>query len=483
MKEFSTIANVTSGREERRTCSTAAGCGERRERLNVYFLGIGGIGMSALARYFLHEGQRVAGYDRLRSHLTDQIEAEGAVVHYEEDPALIPADFRDPATTIVVYTPAVPADHTELRWFEEHGFEIVKRSQMLGYLSQGKFVMAVAGTHGKTTTTTLVAWLNHRVTGGGSAFLGGISRNFSSNLVLGRGRRLAVEADEFDRSFLRLWPDVAVVTSADADHLDIYGTAEAYRESFEKFTSLIRPDGCLLIKKGINVTPRLQEGVKKYTYSVTEIADFYAENIRICDGNITFDFVGPEIRIPDVELGVPVKVNIENGVAAMAIAWLNGVKPEDLKKGMATFAGPRRRFDFHLKTDQVVLIDDYAHHPQEISATLKAAENYPHKRLWVVFQPHTYTRTKAFLDEFAQALSGADEVILADIFAARETDTLGVSSRDIAERLEKLGTSVHYIPSFDEIETFILEHCIHGDLLITMGAGDIVKVGEKLLGL
>ena len=278
MKEFSTIANVTSGREERRTCSTAAGCGERRERLNVYFLGIGGIGMSALARYFLHEGQRVAGYDRVRSHLTDQIEAEGAVVHYEEDPALIPADFRDPATTIVVYTPAVPADHTELRWFEEHGFEIVKRSQMLGYLSQGKFVMAVAGTHGKTTTTTLVAWLNHRVTGGGSAFLGGISRNFSSNLVLGRGRRLAVEADEFDRSFLRLWPDVAVVTSADADHLDIYGTHEALREAFSQFVGQIREGGALVVKRGVDLKIG-NPGIRVYRYSYDEPCDFYARNV------------------------------------------------------------------------------------------------------------------------------------------------------------------------------------------------------------
>ena len=438
--------------------------------------------MSALARYFLHEGQRVAGYDRVRSHLTDQIEAEGAVVHYEEDPALIPADFRDPATTIVVYTPAVPADHTELRWFEEHGFEIVKRSQMLGYLSQGKFVMAVAGTHGKTTTTTLVAWLNHRVTGGGSAFLGGISRNFSSNLVLGRGRRLAVEADEFDRSFLRLWPDVAVVTSADADHLDIYGTAEAYRESFEKFTSLIRPDGCLLIKKGINVTPRLQEGVKKYTYSVTEIADFYAENIRICDGNITFDFVGPEIRIPDVELGVPVKVNIENGVAAMAIAWLNGVKPEDLKKGMATFAGPRRRFDFHLKTDQVVLIDDYAHHPTEIKVTLKAARQTQPKRLIVVFQPHRYTRTQLLLDEFAVAFKEADELIVTDIYAASEDPIPGISGKMLAETIQRTtGQDVSYMSGFESIKNYLVDHAAAGDLVMTIGAGSINQLGASLV--
>ena len=406
------------------------------EYKNVYFLGIGGIGMSALARYFLHGGYAVAGYDRTPSHLTGELEAEGAAVHYEDDVRLIPEGFLDPKKTMVVYTPAVPQDHGEYRYFREHGFCVEKRSQMLGHLAEGKYVMAVAGTHGKTTTSTMVAWLNRALTGGGSAFLGGISKNFGGNLVLGDGGRLAVEADEFDRSFLRLYPDVAVVTSADADHLDIYGTAEAYRESFEKFTSLIRPDGCLLIKKGINVTPRLQEGVKKYTYSVTEIADFYAENIRICDGNITFDFVGPEIRIPDVELGVPVKVNIENGVAAMAIAWLNGVKPEDLKKGMATFAGPRRRFDFHLKTDQVVLIDDYAHHPAELrQSILSVKELYAGRKVTGIFQPHLYTRTRDFAGDFAASLSLLDELILLDIYPAREEPIPGVSSRIIFDKV------------------------------------------------
>ena len=403
--------------------------------------------MSALARYFLHEGQRVAGYDRVRSHLTDQIEAEGAVVHYEEDPALIPADFRDPATTIVVYTPAVPADHAELRWFRQNGFEIVKRSQMLGYLSQGKFVIAVAGTHGKTTTTTLVAWLNHRVTGGGSAFLGGISRNFSSNLVLGRGRRLAVEADEFDRSFHWLKPYMAVITAADPDHLDIYGTPEAYRESFEHFTSLIRPDGCLLMKQSINVTPRLQEGVKFYTYTgafdakelstfnsqlSTGSPDFYAENVRIGGGEIFFDFVGPDVRIPDIQLGVPVKVNIENGVAAIALAWLNGVTPEEIKHGMATFAGPRRRFDFHLKKENIVLIDDYAHHPAELKASiLSVKELYAGRKVTGIFQPHLYTRTRDFAADFAASLSLLDELILLDIYPAREEPIPGVTSQII----------------------------------------------------
>ena len=409
----------------------------RMEFQNIYFLGIGGIGMSALARYFLHEGKRVAGYDRTPSHLTDELAAEGAEIHFEDDVRRIPAEFLDPAATMVVYTPAVPQDHGEYQYFVSHGFCVEKRSQMLGHLAEGKYVMAVAGTHGKTTTSSMLAHLLKQSPVDCNAFLGGILKNYESNLMLSDTSDFTViEADEFDRSFHWLTPYMAVITSADPDHLDIYGTAEAYRESFEKFTSLIRPDGCLLIKKGINVTPRLQEGVKKYTYSVTEIADFYAENIRICDGNITFDFVGPEIRIPDVELGVPVKVNIENGVAAMAIAWLNGVKPEDLKKGMAKFAGPRRRFDFHLKTDQVVLIDDYAHHPAELrQSILSVKELYAGRKVTGIFQPHLYTRTRDFAGDFAASLSLLDELILLDIYPAREEPIPGVSSRIIFDKV------------------------------------------------
>lgn len=336
--------------------------------------------MSALARYFLHEGQRVAGYDRVRSHLTDQIEAEGAVVHYEEDPALIPADFRDPATTIVVYTPAVPADHTELRWFEEHGFEIVKRSQMLGYLSQGKFVMAVAGTHGKTTTTTLVAWLNHRVTGGGSAFLGGISRNFSSNLVLGRGRRLAVEADEFDRSFLRLWPDVAVVTSADADHLDIYGTHEALREAFSQFVGQIREGGALVVKRGVDLKIG-NPGIRVYRYSYDEPCDFYARNVTLLEGgHYRYDLVTPGGVVEGCTLGIPGWVNIENAVAAVAALWCASERDgepldaERLREALASFEGVKRRFEFYVNTPRQVYMDDYAHHPRELAAAITSVK-------------------------------------------------------------------------------------------------------------
>ena len=438
MKEFSTIANVTSGREERRTCSTAAGCGERREQLNVYFLGIGGIGMSALARYFLHEGRRVAGYDRVRSHLTDQIEAEGAVVHYEEDPALIPADFRDPATTIVVYTPAVPADHAELRWFRQNGFEIVKRSQMLGYLSQGKFVMAVAGTHGKTTTTTLVAWLNHRVTGGGSAFLGGISRNFSSNLVLGRGRRLAVEADEFDRSFLRLWPDVAVVTSADADHLDIYGTHEALREAFSQFVGQIREGGALVVKRGVDLKIG-NPGIRVYRYSYDEPCDFYARNVTLLEGG----------WCASERDGEPLDA-------------------ERLREALASFEGVKRRFEFYVNTPRQVYMDDYAHHPRELAAAITSVKKmFPGRRLTALFQPHLYTRTRDFYREFAEALSHADRVVLLPIYPAREEPIPGVESEMIGRLLTVPWTIC------DRAELAEKVAAMDTDVVVSFGAGNI----------
>ena len=463
----------------------------------VYFIGAGGIGMSALIRYFLSKGKKVGGYDKTPSGLTEQLNYEGAAIHYEDNVDLIPDDFTDPAKTLVVYTPAVPEDHSELCYFRGNGFEVMKRARVLGEITGCNRGLCVAGTHGKTTTSSMVAHLLKQSHVDCNAFLGGILKNYDSNLMLSDKSDLTViEADEFDRSFHWLKPYMAVITAADPDHLDIYGTPEAYRESFEHFTSLIRQDGCLLMKQGINVTPRLQEGVKFYTYTgaldakelstfnsqlSTGSPDFYAENVRIGGGEIFFDFVGPDVRIPDIQLGVPVKVNIENGVAAIALAWLNGVTPEEIKHGMATFAGPRRRFDFHLKKENIVLIDDYAHHPHEIEATLKTAQNYPHKTLWCIFQPHTYTRTKAFLPQFAEALSLADKVILADIYAARETDTLGISSEDIVKLLKEKGKEAWYLPTFDEIEKFVMEHCTQGDLLITMGAGDVVNVGENLL--
>ena len=456
------------------------------EYANIYFLGIGGIGMSALARYFLHEGRRVAGYDRTPSALTEALEAEGAAIHYEEDVRLIPEAFLDPATTMVVYTPAVPRDHAEYRYFLEHGFRIEKRSQMLGHLSAGKYVMAVAGTHGKTTTSTLVAWLNRALTGGGSAFLGGVSKNFDSNLVLGGGARLAVEADEFDRSFLRLYPDVAVVTSADADHLDIYGTHEAVKEAFSQFIGQIRPGGSLIIKQELDL--RIDNpGITVWRYALDTPCDFYAARVRLLEGgHYRYDIVTPDGVIADCTLGVPGWVNIENSVAAVASVWCaarhEGVAldAERLREGLASFAGVKRRFEFYVNTPKQVYMDDYAHHPRELAATLLSLRRmFPGRRITALFQPHLYTRTRDLCDGFAEALSHADEVVLLPIYPAREEPIEGVTSEIIAERVtvpcrivprEALADVVAAMPT---------------DVVVSFGAGNIDAccgaIAEKLM--
>lgn len=444
---------------------------------SVYFVGAGGIGMSALIRYFLSKGKRVGGYDRTPSDLTEALRKEGADIHYTDDVALVADVFKSPEDTLVVYTPAVPESHTELAYFRARGFEVMKRARVLGEITRSARGLCVAGTHGKTTTSSMLAHLLKSSHVDCNAFLGGILKNYESNLMLSDTSDLTViEADEFDRSFHWLTPYMAVITSADPDHLDIYGTPEAYRESFEVFTSLIRPDGCLLLKKGVRVTPRLREGVRLYTYSATEAADFHAENIVIRDGKITFDFVGPAVRIPEVELGVPVKVNIENGVAAMAIAWLNGVTPEEIRQGMASFAGPRRRFDFHLRTDRVALIDDYAHHPAELrQSILSVKELYAGRKVTGIFQPHLYSRTRDFADDFARSLSLLDELILLDIYPAREKPIPGVTSRIIFDKVT--------IP--DKIlcdKRELLDVIARGryEVVLMVGAGDIDRLVEPV---
>ena len=444
---------------------------------SVYFVGAGGIGMSALIRYFLSRGRRVGGYDRTPSDLTEALRKEGADIHYTDDVALVADVFKSPEDTLVVYTPAVPESHTELAYFRARGFEVMKRARVLGEITRSARGLCVAGTHGKTTTSSMLAHLLKSSHVDCNAFLGGILKNYESNLMLSDTSDLTViEADEFDRSFHWLTPYMAVITSADPDHLDIYGTPEAYRESFEVFTSLIRPDGCLLLKKGVRVTPRLREGVRLYTYSATEAADFHAENIVIRDGKITFDFVGPRVRIPEVELGVPVKVNIENGVAAMAIAWLNGVTPEEIRQGMASFAGPRRRFDFHLRTDRVALIDDYAHHPAELrQSILSVKELYAGRKVTGIFQPHLYSRTRDFADDFARSLSLLDELILLDIYPAREKPIPGVTSRIIFDKVT--------IP--DKIlcdKRELLDVIARGryEVVLMVGAGDIDRLVEPV---
>ncbi len=438
---------------------------------NVYLIGIGGIGMSALARYFLHEGCAVAGYDRTPSPLTDALQAEGAAIHFEDDPSLIP--FDDPATTRVIYTPAVPTDHRELNYFIENGFEVIKRSSALGRLTEGKYVMAIAGTHGKTTTTTLTAWLNHIAGGGGSAFLGGISRNFDGNLVLGAGDRLAVEADEFDRSFLQLQPDVAVVTSTDADHLDIYGTPEAMREAFAQFVARVKEAVIVKLGAELEIT---DSAIKIYRYSYDTECDFYARNIELLEGGYyRFDLVTPSEVIERCTVGIPGWVNVENAVAACALLWVAGYDKELLRNALASFEGVKRRFEFWINTPQLVYMDDYAHHPAELHAALTSLRGmFPGRTVTAVFQPHLYTRTRDFYKEFAAELSLADRVVLLPIYPAREEPIEGVDSPMIARLITKPCVLVEKESLVDYLAAQQL------DVVATFGAGDIDRYCEPI---
>lgn len=437
---------------------------------SVYFVGAGGIGMSALVRYFLSKGKLVAGYDRTPSELTECLIAEGAQIHYEENTDLIPEACKDKATTLVVFTPAVPQEHAELIYFRDNGFEMQKRSQVLGTITHAGKGLCVAGTHGKTTTSTMAAHLLYQSHVECTAFLGGISKNYGTNLLLsGKSPYTVIEADEFDRSFHWLSPYMSVITSSDPDHLDIYGTEQAYLESFEHYTTLIQPQGALIIRKGISLQPNVQEGVNVYTYSRDE-GDFHAENIRIGNGEIFIDFVAPDIRVNDIQLGVPVSINIENGVAAMALAHLNGVTAEEIKQGMASFRGVDRRFDFKIKNDHIVFLSDYAHHPSEIKqSVLSMRELYRDKKITAVFQPHLYTRTRDFYKDFADSLSLLDEVILVDIYPAREQPIAGVSSQLIYDHLRP-GIEKCMCRK-EDIADVLRDKNI--EVLITLGAGDI----------
>lgn len=452
---------------------------EMQKITSVYFVGAGGIGMSALARYFRAKGKQVAGYDKTPSDLTAALIEEGIRIHYTDDITLIPEDCKQIDSTLVIYTPAIPETHTELNYFKTNGFTLMKRARVLGEITRTERGLCVAGTHGKTTTSSMLAHLLKQSHVDCNAFLGGILKNYNSNLMLSDKSDLAViEADEFDRSFHWLNPYMAVITAVDPDHLDIYGTPAAYRESFEHFTSLIRPDGCLVMKKGLQLQPRLPEGTKLYTYSATEEADFFARNIRIGNGDILFDFVTPDGCIPDVKLGVPVKVNIENGVAAMALAWLNGVTSEEIRRGMASFAGPVRRFDFHLKKDDIVLLDDYAHHPAELKASIQSVkELYPDKKVTGIFQPHLYTRTRDFAADFAASLSLLDELILLDIYPAREEPIPGVTSQIIFDRVT--------IPNKrmirkEELLDLVQKEAASFEVVLMVGAGNIDRLVEPV---
>ncbi len=435
----------------------------------VYFVGAGGIGMSAIARYFLKKGLVVAGYDKTPSDLTRQLEKEGMLIHYEENIEEIPHICKQKESCLVIYTPAIPADHQELVFFQENGFEIQKRAQVLGTLTKAHKGLCVAGTHGKTTTSTMCAHIMHQSHLNCNAFLGGISKNYGTNYILSDSDYVVIEADEFDRSFHWLRPWMSVITSTDPDHLDIYGTKEAYLESFRHYSELIQPGGALIIHRGLEMKEHLQDSVRRYDYSQNE-GDFHAENIRIENGEITFDFISPIESIKDVQLGQPIPINIENGIAAMAMAQLNGCTADELKYGIKTYYGVDRRFDFKIKTDRLVFLSDYAHHPKEIYQSAKSIrELYKDKHITAIFQPHLYTRTRDFYQDFADALSLLDEVVLTEIYPAREQPIEGVTSRLIYDNLKE-GVKKEMIHK-DEVIDYVKSH--NFEVLIVLGAGDL----------
>ena len=442
----------------------------------VYFVGAGGIGMSAIARYFISRGLVVGGYDRTPTELTRRLEKEGVLMHYEENIDEIPHACMNPESCLVVYTPAIPESHKELTYFREHGFEVQKRAQVLGTLTREMKGLCVAGTHGKTTTSTMCAHILHQSHLDCNAFLGGIAKNYGTNYIFSQSEYVVIEADEYDRSFHWLHPYMTVITATDPDHLDIYGTKEAYLESFRHYTELIQPEGALIIHRGLEMKESLQPGVRRYDYSLSE-GDFHAENIRMENGGITFDFISPIENVRNVELGQPVPINIENGIAAMAMAQLAGCTPQELRVGMVNFSGVDRRFDFKIKTSQLVFLSDYAHHPQEIYQSARSMrELYRDRHITAIFQPHLYSRTRDFYPEFASALSQLDEVIITDIYPAREEPIEGVTSKLIYDRLAP-NVEKQLITKYDVIP---LVKSRSFDVLIVLGAGDLDEMVPQI---
>lgn len=445
----------------------------------IYFVGAGGIGMAALERFFLSRGCRVAGYDRTPSELTAALMDEGVEIVFDDDPALIPAEMRSPEDTLVVYTPAIPAGHRGLSWFRDNGFRVVKRAEVLGIATADLKAICFSGTHGKTTTSSMAAHILHSGPYGCNAFLGGVLRNYGTNFLLDPGSPYAVvEADEYDRSFHHLRPYVAVVTATDPDHLDIYGSEEAYLESFARFTELIRPGGALLIHTGLKLRPRPGKDVRVMTYSRDE-GDFHAVNIRRSEGSITFDLVTPSGLLKDIAPGVPVEINVDNAVAALGALWLAGcLEPDSARSAMASFMGPKRRFEFHLKENGRAIIDDYAHHPDELAASISSVKAlYPGRKLTVAFQPHLFSRTRDFADGFGRALSLADEVILLPIYPAREEPVEGVTSRIIYDRIT--AESKILLSDKKDLPAEIKKR--NFEVLLTAGAGDIVDLIPEIV--
>ena len=444
---------------------------------SVYFIGIGGIGMSAIARYFLHKGLPVAGYDKTPSSLTSRLEQEGVLIHYDDNVEEIPMAFRHPESTFVVYTPAIPESHSELSYFRKNGFEVQKRAQVLGTLTEEYKGLCVAGTHGKTTTSSMCAHIMHQSHADCNAFLGGITKNYGTNYIFSDSDYVVIEADEYDRSFHWLRPWISVITATDPDHLDIYGTKEAYLESFRHYTTLIQPGGALILHTGLEMKPDVKEGVTIYTYSRDE-GDFHAGNIVVSNGEITFDLVSPVENVAGISLGQPFPINIENAVAAMAMAQLSGCIADELREGLRTFGGVDRRFDVKLKDSRHVVISDYAHHPMEILQSAKSIrELYQDRHITAIFQPHLYTRTRDFYQDFAKSLSILDEVVLCDIYPAREEPIPGVTSKLIYDHLAP-GVARQLI-HHDEVLDFVRSHDF--DVLIILGAGDLDNYTDTIV--
>ncbi len=443
----------------------------------VYLVGVGGIGMSALARYFNHQGLKVVGYDRTETELTRALASEGVDVHYDDSISLIPNEFRsNPNDTLVIYTPAVPADHSELTYFMGNGFKVIKRSVALGVIAASKRTLGVAGTHGKTTTSTMLSHLLMEALGGVNAFLGGIAKNYNTNLLLSKNDVLVAEADEFDRSFLQLFPDAAIITSTDADHLDIYGTHEELLRSFGDFVNQIKPNGTLVLKQGVEV-PIASKEITVYRYSIDKGGDYHTENIvRNANGTYTFDIITPKTRIEACTLGVPGWINVENAIAAVALALTVTDDTEALKRGLASFGGVKRRFDFYINTPTLTFLDDYAHHPAELRASISSVKKmFPDRKVCGIFQPHLYTRTHDFAEGFAESLSLLDEVILLDIYPARELPIEGVTSQIIFDRIT---ASNKVLITKNELLDVLSKRDI--DVLMTIGAGDIDKLVEPI---